>query len=186
MNNQQVKVFLDKVQTNDRKLNHFLKKRLDKATSFQQLDHLALNIYFYLKNNRLKADKVWFTVRVVFSDDYLPVMSLKLPGYTSTQQQRLSVTCFKEVEIKLLKNYEAKTEHEKKVVHQDIKTAFKAFIQSGFLRAIGDEWYQIAIVAEHRKKFIQSLSQPLTKKERQTLNFFQGLSQREEVLNNVG
>lgn len=186
MTKDEVRVFLDKVSTGNRKLDHFLKKKAPKSLSFHQLDHLAFNLYFYLKNNGLETQQVQFTVRLSFTESYLPVTVVKVDGFTQEEPKRVSRRCFEAIEAQFYKEYEIKTEHEKGVIKKDMHRVFEAFLHSGFLLKDKEILFSTALLASRGKRISKATQSHLSRTEKKTLNTFQSLNQKEEVLINVG
>ena len=182
----EVRVFLDRVTTGNRKLDRFLKKRAPRSLSFHQLDHLAFNLYFYLKNNGLEHQHVNFTVRFSFSNSYLPVTVVKVGGFTQNDPKRVSRSCFEALEERFYKDYDSKTEHEKGVVKKDMHRVFEAFLYSGFLLEEGETPFSVSLLASGERRVSKITKSLLSRTEKKMLNTFQSLNQKEEVLKNVG
>lgn len=182
----EVRVFLDRVTTGNRKLDRFLKKKAPRNLRFYQLDYLAFNLYFYLKNNGLEPQHVKFTVRFSFSNSYLPVTIVKVGGFTQENPKRVSRSCFEALEERFYKDYEIKSEHEKGVVKKDMHRVFEAFLHSGFLLEEGETPFSISLLASREKRVSKMTRRLLSRTEKKTLNAFQSLNQKEEVLKNVG
>ena len=185
MKSKHVVLYLDKAHTGNRKLDHYIKKNKGQTLSFNQLDRLGVNVYFYLKNNHLATETVEFTVRLVFSDDYIPVMSFKISGYHQKDRRRLTIKCLLGVEERLRENYTSKSEHEQKIVNQDLESVFHSFLESEFLQDPKDHTYRLALWAEKKPKILRESLHSLNKKEQRQIKFFKQLLEREEVLLDV-
>ena len=185
MKTKPVTVYLDKVQTGNRKLNHFIKKHKPSEVSFNQLDQLAVNIYFFQKNNELPMDSTSYTVRLVFVDDYLPTLSLNLSGYKENNEVRIATKCLIATEERLRKDITSKSEHEQIIIKEDTKAAFNAFLSSGYLIPEGTNLLTNAKLAESTKKQLKSGLKIVSKKDKRQVNFLKNINQREEVFNYV-
>ena len=178
-----MKVFLDQVYSDDRKFNRRLKKILKGEISLRALDQLGYSTFFYLKNTGRNPENVNFDLRVVFEqNDYLPVMGLKISGYSLKDAYRLSTACFIAIEEKLNRDFMFKTEHEQKVVQEDIKEVFDCFIEAGYL--LKDNHYLLFSKVAKKANYKKQLKMA-SKEERKVIKHYANLRWVEEVIQDV-